>query len=80
MKLNAKLCQYLEHSIYKSNGVITALCAISDTLSNQDKLIKRYGLSLKLAKGHDIREIDDDTQLVADGSTPSTIQNAAAEV
>jgi len=79
---NRKLSQFLERNIYKANGVISALCAISDTLSNRDKLIKRYGLNLKPATGHDIKELEDDMiELALDSGSPSsTIQITANKV
>ncbi|KAF2232530.1 hypothetical protein EV356DRAFT_568620 [Viridothelium virens] len=76
-----KLSKYLERNVYKADGMINALCAISEILSNRDKLIKRYGLNLKPVKEKSLKEIQGDVaELQVDGSAPASIQAAAINV
>ncbi|KAL9076216.1 MAG: hypothetical protein Q9157_003751 [Trypethelium eluteriae] len=76
-----KLSKYLERNVYKADGVINALCAISEILSSRDKLIERYGLNLKPVKGKSLKEIQGDVaELQVDGSAPAGIQAAATNV
>lgn len=42
-----KLHEYLQRNPFKAEGVFKTLSAIADTLSNQEKLIKRYGIQLR---------------------------------
>jgi hypothetical protein len=46
-----KLQAYLLNNRFKAEGVFNTLSAIADTLSNQEKLTKRYGIQLRPAKG-----------------------------
>lgn len=41
-----KLHDYLLRNRFKAEGVLSTLSALADTLSNQEKLIKRYGIQL----------------------------------
>jgi hypothetical protein len=81
-KENSKLIQFLERNNHKAHGVMSALCAISDTLSNGDKLINRYGLKLNPNRGHEIKELEDGMAelVVDDSSTSSTIQITVTKV
>ncbi|RNJ59366.1 hypothetical protein D7B24_002744 [Verticillium nonalfalfae] len=53
-----KLHEYLLGNRFKAEGVFNTLSALADTLSNQEKLIKRYGIQL-----HPTRTIQDTSQL-----------------
>jgi hypothetical protein len=43
---NQKLANYLGRNEYKTIGVLNALFAIADSLSDQEKLFKTYGISI----------------------------------
>jgi serine/threonine protein kinase len=45
-----RLQTYLMSNRFKAEGVLDTLCALADTLSNQVKLTKRYGIQLQPAK------------------------------
>jgi serine/threonine protein kinase len=45
-----KLQAYLLSNRFKAEGVFNTLAALADTLSNQEKLIKRYGIQLRQAQ------------------------------
>ena len=45
-----KLQAYLLSNRHKAEGVFNTLSALADTLSNQEKLIKRYGIQLRPAQ------------------------------
>lgn len=45
----SKLQAYLVSNRFKAEGVFNTLSALADTLSNQEKLIKRYGIQLRPA-------------------------------
>jgi hypothetical protein len=45
-----KLKAYLLNNRFKAEGVFSTLSALADTLSNQEKLIKRYGIQLRPAQ------------------------------
>jgi hypothetical protein len=45
-----RLQMYLMSNRFKAEGVFDTLCALADTLSNQVKLTKRYGIQLQPAK------------------------------
>jgi hypothetical protein len=45
-----KLQAYLLSNRYKAEGVFNTLSALADTLSNQEKLTKRYGIQLRPAQ------------------------------
>lgn len=45
-----KLQAYLQSNRFKAEGVFNTLSALADTLSNQEKLIKRYGIQLRPAE------------------------------
>jgi len=67
-----KLHEYLLSNRFKAEGVFNTLSALADTLSNQEKLIKRYGIQLQPA------------QAIQDGSQPTnnvqlTIPNTTIE-
>ncbi|WZH44183.1 prion-inhibition and propagation-domain-containing protein [Fusarium acuminatum] len=53
----SKLHAYLMSNRFKAEGVFKTLSALADTLSNQEKLIKRYGIQLQPTKA-----IQDGTQ------------------
>ncbi|KAK0713954.1 hypothetical protein B0T26DRAFT_742435 [Lasiosphaeria miniovina] len=46
MKTRTKLQEYLLNNRFKAEGVFNTLSALADTLSNQEKLIKGYGIQL----------------------------------
>ncbi|KAH8890059.1 hypothetical protein GQ53DRAFT_867710 [Thozetella sp. PMI_491] len=67
-----KLHEYLLSNRFKAEGVFNTLSALADTLSDQEKLIKRYGIQLQ------------PTQAIQDGSqsinnVQLTIPNATIE-
>jgi hypothetical protein len=43
-----KFREYLLSNRFKAEGVFNTLSALADTLSNQEKLVKRYGIQLQL--------------------------------
>jgi len=45
-----KLYKYLSSNRFKAEGVFNTLSALADTLSDQEKLIKRYGIQLQPAQ------------------------------
>ena len=47
-----KLHKYLLSNHFKAEGVFNTLSALADTLSNQEKLIKRYGIHLQPAQAN----------------------------
>ncbi|SPO04167.1 uncharacterized protein DNG_06850 [Cephalotrichum gorgonifer] len=55
-----KLHEYLMSNRFKAEGVFNTLCALADTLSNQEKVIKRYGIQLQ-----PLQAIQDGSQLTA---------------
>ncbi|TLD11756.1 hypothetical protein PspLS_11655 [Pyricularia sp. CBS 133598] len=45
-----KLHQYLSNNRFKAEGVFKTLAALADTLSDREKLVKRYGIELQPAQ------------------------------
>nr|CEG04673.1 unnamed protein product [Fusarium clavum]CEG05810.1 unnamed protein product [Fusarium clavum] len=69
---HTKLHQYLSSNRFKVEGVLKSLSALADTLSNQDKLTKRYGIQL-----HPVNAIQDGSQVTHD--VQLTIPDATME-
>lgn len=67
-----KLHEYLLSNRFKAEGVFNTLSALADTLSDQEKLIKRYGVQLQPAQA-----IQDGLQSI--NNVQLSIRNAAIE-
>lgn len=67
-----KLHKYLVSNRFKAEGVFSTLSALADTLSNQEKLIKRYGIQLQ-----PVKTIQDGSQSTS--NVQLTISNATIE-
>ncbi|KAK4164663.1 prion-inhibition and propagation-domain-containing protein [Cladorrhinum sp. PSN259] len=67
-----KLHEYLLSNRFKAEGVFNALSALADTLSDQEKLIKRYGIQLQPRQA-----IQNTSQLTS--NVQLSIQNTAIE-
>ena len=60
-----KLQAYLLSNRHKAEGVFNTLSALADTLSNQEKLIKRYGIQLRPAQtSSDVSQSNNNVTLV----------------
>jgi hypothetical protein len=57
-----KLHNYFVRNPYKADGVFKTLSALADTLSDQHKLVKRYGI--QLCSGQAIQDVSDSTNNV----------------
>lgn len=63
-RTRTKLHEYLLSNRFKAEGVFKTLSALADTLSDQEKLIKRYGIQLQPVQ-----------QAIQDRSQSSTLSN-----
>lgn len=70
-----KLHEYLLSNRFKAEGVFKTLSALADTLSNQDKLIKRYGIQLQSAQA-----IQDASQSIIQNTTIENVNPVIVEV
>ncbi|KAH7128920.1 prion-inhibition and propagation-domain-containing protein [Dactylonectria macrodidyma] len=70
-----KLHEYLLSNRFKAEGVFKTLSALADTLSNQDKLVKRYGIQLQPAQA-----IQDASQLTIQNTTIEDVKPVISEV
>lgn len=67
-----KLHEYLLTNRFKAEGVFRTLSSLADTLSNQEKLIKRYGIHLQ-----PVQAIEDGSQITS--NVHLTLQNITIE-
>jgi hypothetical protein len=76
-----KLQAYLLSNRFKAEGVFNTLSALADTLSNQEKLIKRYGIQLRSAQGSpDGSQSTDNVTLVIHNAKIEDIRPVVSEV
>ncbi|KAJ4110275.1 hypothetical protein NW768_012035 [Fusarium equiseti] len=78
---HTKLQRYLLMNRFKVEGVFKSLCALADTLSNQQKLTKRYGIQL-----HPVHatqggsEVTHNVQLAISDATMEDVKPVISEV
>ncbi|KAL7781227.1 hypothetical protein V8C43DRAFT_319983 [Trichoderma afarasin] len=76
-----KLHEYLLSNRFKAEGVFKTLSALADTLSDQDKLTKRYGIRLQSAQTtQDGSQLMNNVQLVISGTTTEDARPVISEV
>ncbi|KAL6900408.1 prion-inhibition and propagation domain-containing protein [Trichoderma evansii] len=76
-----KLHEYLLSNRYKAEGVFSTLSALADTLSNQEKLTKRYGIQLRPAQAlQDGSELADNVRLTILDTTIEDVKPVINEV
>ncbi|QYT01724.1 HeLo domain-containing protein [Trichoderma simmonsii] len=76
-----KLHEYLLSNRFKAEGVFKTLSALADTLSDQDKLTKRYGIRLQSAQViQDGSQLMNNLQLVISGTTTEDARPVISEV
>lgn len=76
-----KLHEYLLSNRFKAEGVFTTLSALADTLSNQEKLVKRYGIQLKPAQAiQDGSQLTNNVQLTILDTTIEDVKPVIGEV
>ena len=76
-----KLHEYLLSNRFKAEGVFNTLSALADTLSNQEKLIKRYGVRLQPAQAiQDGSLSTNNVQLTIPNTTIEDIMPVISEV
>jgi Prion-inhibition and propagation len=76
---NTKLLRFLSRNVFKAEGVFQTLRSLADTLSDHDKLIKRYGLDLKAIEGDPLRD-SSMRQLAITGGSADDVQPIAMEI
>jgi hypothetical protein len=76
-----KLHEYLLNNPFKAEGVFNTLAALADTLSNQEKLVKRYGIQLHPAQAiHDGSRSTNNVQLTIPNTTVEHVKPVISEV
>jgi hypothetical protein len=76
-----KLHEYFLRNRFKAEGVFNALAALADTLSNQEKLVKRYGIQLQPARGfQDGWPSTNNVQLTISNTTIEDVKPVISEV
>ncbi|KAK4145067.1 prion-inhibition and propagation-domain-containing protein [Dichotomopilus funicola] len=76
-----KLHKYLLNNRFKAEGVFNTLSALADTLSNQEKLTKRYGIQLQPTQAiQDASQLTNNVQLTIQNTTIENIQPVIKEV
>ncbi|VUC32798.1 unnamed protein product [Clonostachys rosea] len=77
-----KLYEYLLSNRFKAEGVFTTLSALADTLSNQEKLVKRYGIQLQQIQATQggSQQINNVVQLAIPGTTIEDVNPVITEV
>ena len=76
-----KLHEYLLSNRFKAEGVFNTLSALADTLSNQEKLIKRYGIQLKPAQAiQDGSQSTNNVQLTIPNTTIEDVEPVISEI
>ncbi|KAL5091602.1 hypothetical protein Trisim1_002820 [Trichoderma cf. simile WF8] len=76
-----KLHEYLLSNRFKAEGVFKTLSALADTLSDQDKLTKRYGIRLQSAQViQDGSQLMNNVQFVISGTTTEDAKPVISEV
>ncbi|KAI1066954.1 hypothetical protein LB507_011333 [Fusarium sp. FIESC RH6] len=78
---HTKLHQYLSSNRFKVEGVFKSLSALADTLSNQEKLTKRYGIQLHPANAiQGGSEVPNNVQLAISDATMEDVKPVVSEV
>jgi hypothetical protein len=72
---DTKLHKYFVRNPHKADGVFKTLSALADTLSDQNKLTKRYGIQLR--QGHAIHDVPDLTNNVLLAIVDKTIKDVS---
>jgi hypothetical protein len=76
-----KLHDYFVRNPYKADGVFKTLSALADTLSDQDKLSKRYGIQLRSSQAiQDHTSSTDNFRLAIVGKTIKDVNSVISEV
>ena len=76
-----KLQAYLLSNRHKAEGVFNTLSALADTLSNQEKLIKRYGIQLRPAQtSSDVSQSNNNVTLVIHNAKIEDVKPVVGEV
>jgi serine/threonine protein kinase len=76
-----KLHKYLLSNRFKAEGVFKTLSALADTLSNQEKLIKRYGIQLQPATAiEDGSQSTNNVQLAIPNTTIEDVKPVIGEI
>lgn len=76
-----KLHEYLLSNRFKAEGVFNTLSALADTLSNQEKLIKRYGIQFQPAQAiQDGSQSTCNVQLTIPNTTIENVKPVISEV
>ncbi|KAM3069127.1 hypothetical protein ACMFMG_010652 [Clarireedia jacksonii] len=76
-----KLQEYLLSNRFKAEGVFKTLSALADTLSNQEKLIKRYGIRLQPAQSiQDGSQLTTNVQLIIPNTTVEDVKPVISEI
>jgi hypothetical protein len=76
-----KLHEYLLSNRFKAEGVFNTLSALADTLSNQEKLIKRYGIQLQPVQAiQDGSQSTNNVQLTIPNTTIEDVKPVISEV
>ncbi|KAE8451139.1 hypothetical protein EG329_004811 [Mollisiaceae sp. DMI_Dod_QoI] len=76
-----KLHEYLLSNPFKAEGVFNTLSALADTLSNQEKLIKRYGIQLQPAQAiQDGSQSTNNVQLTIPNTTIEDVNPVISEI
>lgn len=76
-----KLYEYLLSNRYKAEGVFKTLSALADTLSNQEKLAKRYGIQLRSVQAsHEEVQSSNNVTLIIPDSTIKDVKPVVNEV
>jgi hypothetical protein len=76
-----KLQSYLLSNRFKAEGVFNTLSALADTLSNQEKLIKRYGIQLRPAQSSpDVLHPTDNVTLAINNAKIEDVTPVVSEV
>jgi hypothetical protein len=76
-----KLHEYLSSNRFKAEGVFNTLSALADTLSNQEKLIKRYGIQLQPAQAiQDGSQSTNNVQLTIPNTTIEDVKPVISEI
>jgi len=77
----SKLHKYLSINHFKAEGVFNALSALADTLSNQEKLVKRYGIELRSVQTlHDESQSTDNVKSAISNPTLADVKPVVNEL
>ncbi|CAG7562554.1 unnamed protein product [Fusarium equiseti] len=78
---HTKLHQYLSSNRFKVEGIFKSLSALADTLSNQERLTKRYGIQLYPVHAiKDGLQVTNDVHLIIPDATIEHVKPVVSEV